>query len=99
MIESAAYEIIKREGYEEGIKQGIQQGIKQGIQQGIRQGLLRAIELGLELRFGAEGLRFYPEVKKVKEVEKLEALSEALKVAKNLEEFRRLIEDYLNSQA
>ena len=101
MIESAAYEIIKKEGYEEGIKQGIQQGIqqgiKQGIQQGIRQGLLRAIELGLELRFGAEGLRLYPEVKKIEEVEKLEALSEALKVARSLDEFRRLLDDYLGS--
>ena len=94
MIESAAYEIIKREGYEEGIKQGIQQGIRQGI----REGLLKAIELGLELRFGAEGLRLYPEVKRIREVEKLEALSEALKVAGSLEEFRRLLEDYLGSR-
>ncbi len=27
MIESAAYKIIKKEGYEEGLKAGIQQGI------------------------------------------------------------------------
>ena len=33
------------------------------------------------MRFGAEGLRLYPEVKRIKEVEKLEALSEALKLA------------------
>lgn len=97
MIESAAYEIIKKEGYEEGIKQGIQQGLQQGIRQGIREGLLKAIELGLELRFGAEGLRLYPEVKRIKEVEKLETLSEALKVVESLEEFRRLLEDYLDS--
>ncbi|GAB6162626.1 hypothetical protein JCM12298_17850 [Desulfothermus naphthae] len=27
MIDSAAYEIIKREGFEEGIQQGLEQGI------------------------------------------------------------------------
>ncbi len=58
MIESAAYEIIKKEGYEEGLKAGIEQGIEKGIQQGI----LFAIRSMLELRFGAEGLRLYPEI-------------------------------------
>ncbi len=47
MIESAAYEIIKKEGFEEGLKAGIQQGL--------REGLLEAIELGLKFKSGAKG--------------------------------------------
>ena len=95
MIESAAYEIIKKEGFEEGLKQGIQQGlekgIQQGIQQGIRRGLLEAIELGLKLRFGAEGLRLLPEMAKVEEVERLRAIKEALEVVKSPEELRKFL--------
>ncbi len=86
MIESHAYEIIKNEGIEEGIQQGIQQGVQQGIQQGLR----AAIKLGLELRFGAEGLKLYPEIRKIVDTGMLEALSEAIKVAKDLDEFRNL---------
>ena len=82
MIESAAYEIIKREGYEEGLKQGLQQGIQQG--------LLRAIKIGLELKFGPEGLKIYPEIKKIQDVDVLEAISEALTSASSLEEIRKI---------
>jgi hypothetical protein len=39
MMESYAYELIKKEGYEEGIRSGIEQGLQQGIEQGLRQGL------------------------------------------------------------
>ena len=53
--------------------------------------------MGLELKFGSEGLKLYPEIKKIKEVEKLEALSEALKVIRNLEEFKHFLRDYLPS--
>jgi flagellar biosynthesis/type III secretory pathway protein FliH len=83
----------ERIGIEKGIKIGIQQGIKQGIQQGIKQGLLKAIELGLELKFGAEGLRIYPEIKKIKDIDVLEAISEAIKQANTLAEIERIYKD------
>ncbi len=86
MIESAAYEIIKKEGFEEGLKQGIQQG----IQQGIKQGLLKAIELGLKLKFGVEGLRLYPEIKRIEDIALLETISEAIETAKDLHEIEKL---------
>ena len=69
---------------------GMKKGIEIGIQQGIQQGLLKAIELGLKLKFGVEGLRIYPEIKKIKDVDVLEAISEAIESAGSVEEIRRI---------
>jgi hypothetical protein len=74
MIESAAYEIIKKEGYEEGIKQGREIGRQEGIQEGMRNGLLKTIELGLKLRFGMEGLKVFSKIKKIKDIDLLEII-------------------------
>ncbi len=86
MIESAAYDIIKQEGYEEGIKAGIQQGIEKGIQQG----MLFAIKSMLEWKFGTEGLKIYPEIKKIKDIDLLEAVTEAVKVAHDIAEIKSI---------
>ena len=102
MIESAAYEIIKQEGFEEGYKKGLtkgllqgkEEGLKEGIKEGKREGLLKGIELGLEIRFGAEGLALYPEIKKIKDVDVLETISEAIKAAKNLDEIEKLCKKF-----
>ncbi len=48
MMESYAYELIKKEGYEEGVLAGIQQGIQQGMQQGIQQGMQQGIQQGMQ---------------------------------------------------
>ena len=114
MIESAAYEIIKQEGFEEGYNKGLlkgkeeglkegllkgkEEGFKEGIlrgkEEGIREGLLKGIEIGLEVRFGAEGLTLYPIIKKIKNVDVLEAISEAIKTAKSLEEIEKLCKKF-----
>ena len=90
MIESAAYEIIKQEGFEEGYNKGLLKGKEEGI----REGLLKGIEIGLEVRFGAEGLTLYPIIKKIKNVDVLEAISEAIKTAKSLEEIEKLCKKF-----
>ncbi|GAB6162358.1 hypothetical protein JCM12298_15170 [Desulfothermus naphthae] len=111
MIESAAYEIIKREGFEEGIQQGIQQGIEQGIQQGIQQGieqgiqqgiergklegLLEAIKFGLELKFGKDGIKLYPEIKKIKDLNVLEAIIEIIRLAESVEDVKEIYQKVL----
>ncbi len=77
-------------GIEKGIQQGIQQGIRQGIQQGIRQGLLKAIKLGLELKFGTEGLRIYPKIKKIEDADILEAIGESIRLAKDVADIERI---------
>ena len=79
MIESAAYEIIKKEGFEEGIQQGIQQGL-----------LLEAQEMlldALEERFGIISRSI---AKKIKEIDSREVVKSLFKVAmrvNSLEEF------------
>ncbi len=91
MIESAAYELIKKEGIEEGIKLGIQQGIQQGIKQG---SILEAQEMvieALEERFG-----IVPEsvVKEIKEIETKEVLRHLFKLAlraKDMAEFKQYL--------
>ncbi len=80
-------------------KIGIKKGIEQGIQQGIRHGLLKAIELGLELKFGTEGLKIYPEIKKIEDVDVLEAISEGIKSAESIEELRKIYKEYVSSKS
>ncbi|SMC21679.1 Essential protein Yae1, N terminal [Desulfacinum hydrothermale DSM 13146] len=46
MMESYAYELIKKEGYEEGVRSGIEQGLQQGRQQGMEQGLEQGLQQG-----------------------------------------------------
>ena len=96
MIESAAYEIIRQEGYQEGIKAGIERGIEQGMEQGLergikhgrQQGLLFAIKTILELRFGAEGLKLYPEIKKIEDIDLLETIADTARIAEDIEQIR-----------
>ncbi len=52
----------------------------------IRQGLVDAIELGLELKFGAEGLSLLPEIAQIENVEVLKEIREALKRVSSLTE-------------
>ncbi len=79
MIESATYTLIKEEGRAEGL----------------REGLLEGIALALELKFGAEGLRLLPSLKRIDDVTILEVLHRALRDVESLEEFERLMSDLM----
>uniref|UniRef100_A0A832EDH7 Transposase (putative) YhgA-like domain-containing protein n=1 Tax=Desulfacinum infernum TaxID=35837 RepID=A0A832EDH7_9BACT len=95
MMESVAYEMIKKEGYDEGLQQGMQQGMQQGLQKGIQQGMLAdAREMVLE----ALAERFGPVPADVEDVittmESRRQLKELLRFAlrvKNIHEFRNLL--------
>jgi predicted transposase/invertase (TIGR01784 family) len=84
-------ERIKQEGIQEGIEKGIEKGIQQGIQQGIRQGLLEAIEMGIHLRFGAEGYRLLSDIYRIEDINVLRAVKEAVKNVKTLNELKIVI--------
>jgi flagellar biosynthesis/type III secretory pathway protein FliH len=75
---------------EDGRQQGLQQGIQQGIQQGVKEGLLKAIRLGLELRFGSEGLRIFPDIRKIEDADVLDTISEAVKSAESIGALERI---------
>ncbi len=57
---------------------------------GIRQGLLEGIELGLELKFGTEGLAILPEISGLADVEELRAILAGLKTVNTLLELRQI---------
>jgi len=68
---------------------GIQKGIEQSLSQ-MRQVLLESIELGLELKFGSEGLGIFPEISQIEEVEQLRAIQAGLKTVQTVSELRQI---------
>ena len=60
---------------------GREKGLKEGM-------LLGAIELGLELKFGPEGLELLPEIAKIGDLEVLSAIKEGIKKGNNLKQLR-----------
>ena len=78
MIESAAYDIIKQAGRQAGLEQGICQGV------------LNAIAFGLDLRFGAAGLRLLSEIHKIEDVGLLRAIQQRLRTAQTPTELREI---------
>lgn len=84
--ESPWYQEILKEGEKIGIDLGIQQGIDLGIQQEI----ISSIELGLELKFGSEGLAILPEIRKITDIEILKQIRQALLTVNNLQELRQI---------
>ena len=69
-------------------EEGLREGFQQGRQEALREGLLKAIQFGLEIKFGVAGLTLLPEIQKIQELELLNNLQEALKIANSLEELR-----------
>ena len=51
---------------------------------------MKGIELGLKLKFGAEGLAVLSEVAEIKDASLLEAILSGLETANTLEEWRNL---------
>jgi hypothetical protein len=87
MIQSPVYDFIE----EEGIKKGIIIAKKEGIEEGKMQGLQNAVSLGLEIKFGIDGIALLQKVRKIESIEKLEAIIEAIKITNKIEEIEKLI--------
>jgi len=60
------------------------------LQQGEIRGLLSGIELGLELKFGSEGLQLMPEISQITDLDVLKTIREGLRTINSLEEIRLL---------
>ena len=78
--------------FQEEREDGRREGFQQGRQEALREGLLKAIEFGLELKFGVAGLAMMPEIQQVQDLNLLNAIQEALKIANRPEEIRLLWE-------
>ena len=61
-----------------------------GYERGEQKGLLLAIKLGLKLRFGAEGLRLYPTVTQIENMERLQLVYDGLDTGATLDDLRSL---------
>ena len=73
---------------EKWIEQGWEEGFRQGLQQGRLEGLLSSIASLLALRFGCEGLRLLPEIRKIQDADVLYTVEKVLRIAKSLDEVR-----------
>ncbi len=60
------------------------------LNQGEIKGLISGIELGLELKFGAEGLQLMSEISQIKNIEVLTAIREGIRTINSLEEIRQI---------
>jgi hypothetical protein len=73
--------------YEEETKMPFLTGFER---RGLEKGLLAGIEVALEVKFGAEGLRLMPEITELQDHELLEAVLEAIRTAASPDEVRRV---------
>lgn len=97
MRESAAYELIKKEGFEEGLQKGIQQGIEQGIERGVEQGLRRGmvqsarrlIAAALEARFETVPRSVFVLLQEINDPDTLEMLHKVALRADSIETFKQ----------
>ncbi len=55
-----------------------------------QEGIVEGIELVLDVKFGADGLRLLPEIREIKDIKKLRAVQRALKAAYTPEDIRRV---------
>ncbi|MEK7396753.1 MAG: hypothetical protein AAB116_07430 [Candidatus Poribacteria bacterium] len=57
---------------------------------GIKKGLKEGIELGLDLKFGSEGLLLMPDINEIEDLDILEAIKFGIKTAKTIDELRKI---------
>ncbi len=60
------------------------------LNQGEIKGLLSGIELGLEVKFGSEGLQLMSQISQIKDLEVLTAIREGIRTKNTLEEIRQI---------
>jgi hypothetical protein len=61
------------------------------MEEGKKEGLCDAVSLGLELKFGDDGIALMNKVRKLKSIEKLEEIIRTIRSAKKIDEIKKLI--------
>jgi predicted transposase YdaD len=72
-------------------QQILREGEARGRQEGQREEMLSGIELGLEIKFGTEGLQLMPEISQISDLNRLKTIQRGILTSNSLEEFRQLI--------
>jgi len=67
-----------------------QEILQQGKQKGIRQERLASIELGLEIKFGTEGLQLMPEISQISDLELLKAIQRGVMSVNTIDELQQI---------
>ncbi|MBD1905530.1 hypothetical protein NDI37_14180 [Funiculus sociatus GB2-A5] len=67
-----------------------QEILQQGEQNGIRQERLASIELGLEVKFGTEGLQLMPEISQISDLELLKAIQRGVMMVNTIDELQQI---------
>jgi flagellar biosynthesis/type III secretory pathway protein FliH len=100
MRESIAYDLIKEEGLKEGLQQGLEKGFQQGLEKGLKQGLEKGmleearetVLEGLVERFKVIPGDMEKAIGSIESRILLRELHRAIFRAKNLEQFRKLLD-------
>jgi predicted transposase YdaD len=72
-------------------QQILREGEARGEARGRRQEMLSGIELGLELKFGSEGLQLMPEISQISNLERLKIIQQAIKTVNSVDELKQII--------
>jgi hypothetical protein len=88
---STAERIGMEKGRLQGRKEGKQEGRLEGKIEGKLEGILDSLQTVLEVKFGVDGLAVYKKVKKIKELDTLKTVLEAIKIAKSPDEVLKVI--------
>lgn len=92
MIESAGYDLIKNEGFREGKQEGMLQGIQVGREEGILQTFAETLIVLLEVKFGIDGIALYQKMKDIKDISKIKAIMEVIRLSKTPEDVLKFVE-------
>ncbi len=77
--------------YQQILREGEARGRQEGQQEGRREEMLSGIELGLEIKFGTQGLQLMPEISQISDLNRLKAIQRGILTSNTLSEFRQLI--------
>jgi len=92
LTQSKTTEAIMDGIFQEEREDGRREGFQQGRQEALREGLLKAIQFGLELKFGVAGLALLPDIQKIQDLDLLNTIQEALKIANSPQEIQLIWE-------
>jgi hypothetical protein len=91
--------ILREEGRQEGRKEGFDEGIQEGLQEGIQEGIQAFIEslcALVDVKFGFEGIRIYPQLMGIKDIQQLKLLLMVIKQAKTPDDVLKFINEKID---